>query len=150
MNKTALNFRTSNDFGYSAYDAYAFLAKKYGWQISVAGNFKPLHLLYAKGATPEGYSVWFVAHSNFISEDDTNGLWKNTIKKDLICEEWLGDSAQRRTNLILDETTRVVFAKKSSGKYYFMGVYELKEIKKNDAGNYERIYKKNSEVYPMS
>ena len=111
MNKLTLNFRTSNDLGYSAYDAYITLARRYNWDLTSAGHFKPLHLLYAKAATPEGYSPWFVAHSNFISDEDTNGFWKNTFKKDFIYEEWIGDPLKKRTNLILDETERVVFAK---------------------------------------
>ena len=146
---------TLNRFdGYSvgdvAREAFLFLGKRYGWDISHADSYGRRRLLYAEGVTPEGYSPWFIAHSNFIDSQDTNGLWKNTFEGDLIKEEWFPESLRggRRRRMIIDDTNRIVFAKKQSNNYYFMGVYCLDTIKKNSDGNYVRIYRRISDVYP--
>ena len=147
MEIRALSFNDGNDLGSVAYDAYLTLAKRYNWSLSAASSFEPRRLLFAEDVTSEGYSVWFVAHSNFISEEDTNGLWKNTFKKDLLLEEWFPE-ALKKHNPKVREPKRIVFAKKASGKYYFIGVYEVDRIEKNDDGNYVRFFQKISTKYP--
>ena len=115
----------------------------------LASNFEPRRSLYAKNATEEGYSVWFLAHSNFICEEDTNGLWKNEFKKDMLSEEWFSEAVRKyKEELLCDRSKRVVFAKKASGKYYFMGVYEPVELEKIENNYYVKIYKKVSNQYP--
>ena len=94
MSKKDLLFLNYNDeCGTSAKDAYTRYAKRYNWDLSKASNFAPRKLLYACAVTPEGYSPWFVAHSNFISADDSNGKWLNRFENDLLFEEWLPDSS---------------------------------------------------------
>ena len=150
MSKKDLLFLNYNDeCDTSAKDAYTRYAKRYNWDLSKASNFAPRKLLYARAVTPEGYSPWFVAHSNFISADDSNGKWLNRFENDLLFEEWLPDSSHLKRELTADNTRRIVFAKKSSGKYYFMGVYEPINIKRNAEGNFVKTYKRVSLVYPF-
>ncbi len=149
MIKPILSFNESNDLGTVAHRAYRMLADRYNWDLLLASNFEPRKLLYAKNATNEGYSVWFLPHSNFISEDDTNGLWKNTFKKDMLLEEWSPDAVIKHGfGLFSDKTKRVTFAKKASGKYYFMGIYEVVDIERIGENCYLKIYKKTSTQYP--
>ncbi len=143
-----LNRLTDDDFGCSAHDAYGRLSRIYDWDASLAPHFERKRLLYAKTASPEGYSVWFVAHSNFISDEDTTGVWKNTFEKDSIIEEWLPPSKRYRKELLTDNTKRIVFVKKASGKYYFMGIYEPISTVKNGIDKYTRTYKRVSDTYP--
>lgn len=150
MSTIKLSFNDGNDLGTTAHKAYAFLARRYKWDINLVKYFEPRQLLYAADATSEGYSVWFLPHSNFISEEDTNGLWKNTFNGDKIHEEWLPSIANKpHSGLHTDKSTRVVFAKKASGKYYFMGVYEVTNIEKKSNGSYVKTYNKISREYPM-
>lgn len=130
---------------------YMQLVKKYGWEIACAGKFAPHKLLYAKYATPEGYSVWFVAHSNLTSTHNSNGKWINTFKQDCLLEEWLPDGMEYHGGeLTLDNTLRVVFAKKKDGYYYFMGVYKSVSIEKKANGNPLKTYKRISTEYPFA
>lgn len=117
--------------------------------LLLASNFEPRRLLYAKNATEERYSVWFLAHSNFISEEDTNGLWKNKFKKDMLLEEWFPEAVRKyEEELFCDQTKRVVFAKKASGKYYFMGIYEPVCLEEIEDDYYVKTYKRVSTQYP--
>ena len=149
MSTTISSLNFNEDCGKSAQDAYNRFSKKFDWDTSVSSLFAPRRLLYAKAATPEGYSPWFVAHSNFISDDDTNGLWKNTFQKDMLYEEWLPESKKHQHELRQDQTTRLVFAKKASGTYYFMGVYKVYDIK-IERENPVKIYKRISTTYPIA
>lgn len=144
------NLKFNDECGTSAGDAYKIYAKRYGWNLSDAYKFGPRMLLYARSATPEGYSPWFVAHSNFISLEDSNGRWLNRFEKDLLMEEWLPDSRRYLEEMYSDNTIRIVFVKKQSGKYYFMGAYEPISIVRNEEGNYIKTYKKISTTYPFS
>lgn len=146
--KKPLKFNDGNDLGCSAYDAYGRLSRIYDWDPSCAPLFERKRLLYAKSASPEGYSVWFVAHSNFISDEDTTGVWKNTFEKDTIIEEWLPPSKRYHKGLLTDSAKRIVFVKKASGKYYFMGIYEPVGIVKNGTDKYTKTYKRVSDTYP--
>ena len=150
MSVMTLKFNDGADFGSVAHDAYRTLGKRYGWNLRYESSFEPRRLLYANGVTPEGYSVWFVAHSNFISPEDASGPWKNTFIGDEIHEEWDHLAEKRHINLYLDETERVVFAKKASGKYYFMGIYkaDLTLTYNDENGHRVKIYKKLSTEYP--
>ena len=148
--KKPLEFNVTPDLGQSAHDAYCMLAAKYDWNPLCASSFEPKHLLYAKAASPEGYSVWFVAHSNYISDDDTTDRWKNTFKNDTLIEEWLPSSKKFYKEMLTDSTKRIVFAKKASGKYYFMGIYEVVSIVKSGVATYTKTYKRISTTYPES
>ena len=147
--KDVRQLKFNDEYDTVAQKAYIICAKRYGWNISDAYKFGPRMLLYARSATPEGYSPWFVAHSNFISLEDSNGRWLNRFEKDLLFEEWLPESRRYRQEMHDDNTIRIVFVKKQSGKYYFMGAYEPIDIARNEEGNYVKTYKKISTVYPF-
>ncbi len=147
---TVLELEFGYECGTVAKDAFIVFGKRYNWDLSQSYRFGPKMLLYARSATPEGYSPWFVAHSNFIDDEDTNGRWLNRFEGDLLLEEWLPESGSYKTEMSSDNTRRIVFAKKRSGKYYFYGVYEPISIIRNEEGNYVKTYKRISKVYPIS
>lgn len=91
-------------------------------------------------ATKEGYSVWFLAHSNWT--ESKGGKWSNEIKDGTkhIIEYW--DKIDDRFNN--DTRTRVVFAKRQS-QYLFLGVYKFVE---NDWKTRTKEYEQISSYYP--
>ena len=129
---------------------YLSMVEKYGWEISCQGKFDKQQLLYVKRATGEGYSVWFVAHSNLVNKKDTNGKWKNEFQGNCLIEKWLQEGKEQLgAALTQDNTIRVTFAKKSDGYYYFMGIYKPSKIENLDDGNTVKIYERISSEYPF-
>lgn len=134
-------------YGTRAKDIYEHFCKQYGWDYTQSGRFAPQQRLYAEEVTPEGYSVLFLAHSNWT--DTEGGNWKNNITADTIEEKWY-----RYESYILTNTNiRVVFAKKTWGYqgYIFIGLYEPAGYRVEDDVNgnkyYVRIYKRISDEY---
>ena len=149
MTKNVLIFNDGSDLDTVAHSAYRMLAHCYKWNLLLASNFEPRRLLYAKNATEEGYSVWILAHSNLISEEDPNGLWKNKFKKDMLLEQRFPEAVIKyEEELYCDQTKRVVFAKKASGKYYFMGIYEPVDLEEIEDDYYVKTYKRVSTQNP--
>ena len=130
--------------------AYQTLAREFDWDLDCIDFFGTRRLLYVPDVTPEGFGVWFIAHSNFTSDNDPNEQWNNTIRGDYIFEEWLSPIPTYHKYLISDASIRVVFSKKASGNYYFLGVYAVTNIEKNEKGNYVKTYERISTVYPMN
>ena len=114
--------------------------KKYGFDNGFAWLFGRRQELYAMSATKEGYSVWFLAHSNWT--ESKGGKWSNEIKDGTkhIIEYW--DKIDDRFNN--DTRTRVVFAKRQS-QYLFLGVYKFV---KNDWKTRTKEYEQISSYYP--
>ncbi len=112
-------------FGTKARDIYVACCKRFGWDKSKGYLFGPKMLLYAEGASPEGYSPWFVAHSDW-TEDEAK-KWRNIIYADRIEEIW----KQPSDNMTEDMTLRIVFAKRRDYildyKYVFLGIYKPEE-----------------------
>ncbi len=52
-------------YGTKAQDIYDACCRKFKWDSSKRGSFGPQKTLYTMNATPENYSVWFLAHSNW-------------------------------------------------------------------------------------
>ena len=135
-------------YGTNAQNIYISLCDRFGWDISQKGKFAIMQLLYAEKATKEGYSPWFVAHSNYTETD--NGKWKNEFVGEYIREEW--EHPDER--LYTDKTTRVVFAKKNINRrkeYVFHGVYKVEriEVPEKTKSSYVKVYKRISETYPF-
>ncbi len=115
--------------GTNSRNVYEDHAARYGWDKWLANQFGRLGLpLYAPRATPEKFSVWMIAHSNWFG--DKGGQWRNTISPDEnTIEEIWDDPLSARAS---DFTTRVTFARNLNRQYEFLGVYapdrEVKRI----------------------
>ena len=109
-------------YGTRAKDVYEKMCDRFGWKRYLSGNFARQKKLYAENATPEGYAVWFAAHSNWTST--SCGVWNNTIVfGDRIDESWpLKTFYSPKYVHTLDEV-RVVFARRDY-EYTFIGVYK--------------------------
>ncbi len=134
-------------YGTRAQNIYDYCCKQFAWDHTKRGLFAPQKPLYAKGATPEGYSPLFLAHSNWTESKGSN--WTNTITETTIEEKWdtLGDDFYH------DNLTRVVFAKSKScdWNYVFIGVYKpvgYREEKLLDGKiRWIKIFERISDVY---
>ncbi len=132
---------------------YEDCAEKFGWDKWLSNQFGKQGLpLYARKATPEGFNVWFIGHSNWTTTK--GGSWTNKILKggELINEYW---DCIDNTADFYDMTYRVVFAKKKDGYYYFLGIYEVNEkpditktVEHNGKNAYVRRYRRVCENYP--
>lgn len=136
--------------GTNSRKVYQEYAERYGWDEWQANQFGKEGLpLYAPKATPEKYSVWFIAHSNWTGDDA--GQWENEISRDwnTIEEFWESHLSVRAS----DYFTRVTFAKNSMGQYIFLGVYkpdpEAKKIIRNGEIRWIKTYHCISQCYPI-
>lgn len=128
-------------YGTNSKSIYLDCCDWFGWDINQKGNFgRQGALLYAKRATPEGYSPWFITHHNLTQTK--GGEWKNTIQGDFIYEEW--DNYDER--MWEDKTIRVVFII-LSGQYYFYGLYRVYKIEMNENCKYTKTYERIKENY---
>ena len=107
-------------YGTRAQAIYDECCGKFGWDYTKRGLFAPQKPLYAAGATPEGYSPLFLAHSNWT--ETKGGNMTNVITNTTIEEKW--DTLEY--DFHHDKYTRVVFAKskKCQNNYVFIGVYK--------------------------
>ena len=150
---------TSKGYGTRAQTIYDDCCKLFGWDSQQRYLFGTQQILYAKNATPEGYSPWFLPHNNWTAT--RGGNWFNKISGDLIEEMWL----EEKIGLYRDGTTRVTFAKRE-GEYVFLGLYKPvtvetkilnhniidrhgKTIKRSGSKIWIKIYQSISDVYPM-
>lgn len=135
-------------YGTRAMDIYENCCRVFGWDYSKLGQFALKKPLYAYNATPEGYSVIFLAHSNWTDTKVRNRI--NIIQEKTLEERWreIDDDA-----FYTDTYTRVVFAKDKYGEYVFLGVYLYKETKTvtflNEEKHFVKIYKRVSSQYPL-
>lgn len=130
-------------YGTTAKEIYSQCCDVFNWEKKEIGKFGQQQELYAMDATPEKFSVWFLAHSNWTATK--NGKWHNSIdtSKGIIEEYWDDKSIARFDK---DKEPRVVFAKDKTNKYLFLGVYENESI---DEKNSVKAYRKISNVYPI-
>lgn len=101
--------------GRTAISIYEQGCKKFDWDWSKKGSFGMLKILYTEIATPEGYSVWMLPHSNKTGEN--NGKVENRIYSDY-AEQWWFDSDHPTAK----KRKRLLFYKENNG-YYFAGIY---------------------------
>ena len=104
-------------YGTSAKDIYDAGCEAFAWNQFESKNFGWQTPNYSEIATKEGYSVWFLAHSNW-TETDTACV-KNKIF-DNYMEQWWTESDHPVSTV----RKRLIFAKKDN-KYLFLGVYEF-------------------------
>lgn len=136
-------------YGTRAQEIYEDCCKKFGWDYSQRGFFAPKKPLYAYNATPEGYSVIFLAHSNWTETKAKNKI--NIIKEKTLEERWnvIDDNA-----FYTDKYIRVAFAKSKQRGYVFLGVYRYKETKTEsfpgEKTQHVKIYERISDVYSLN
>ena len=139
--KSGKTLHIGDSFGTNSKNAYLKCCDWFGWDKSEARNFgRQGALLYAKRATPEGFSPWFLSNHNL--ERTKGGKWSNTIEGEFIHEEW--DESDER--LWEDKTVRVVFLK-LSGNYRFFGLYQVDNIELKANGKYTKRYKRITKEY---
>lgn len=128
--------------GTNSKNIYLDCCESFGWDKTKQNSFgRQGAKLYSKGATPEGYSPWFISHHNLTQTK--GGSWSNTIEGDFIYEKW--DNYE--TDLWNDKTERVVFIKLNA-EYYFWGVFGFLEIKRGEDNKYSKVYKRIKRSYP--
>ena len=138
--QTSLIFKQS--CGTNSKEIYTRCCDRFGWDEEKRYLFgsqgRPL---YAKGATPEGYSAWFISHSNLTNTK--GGSHTNTIVGNFICEHW----DKEGEGLWDDKTTRAVFVKVDS-TYFFYGVYRFCQVDTSSDYTHIKIYERIAENYP--
>ena len=109
-------------YGKVALYIYDSCCRNLNFRRILRDSFMKRRLLFATNATPEGYSVWMLPHSNLTG--DASNCWANVIEGDIIYEAW---------NIMEDygnnNAHRVTFVKQGNGEYVFMGVYQLERVK---------------------
>ncbi len=95
------------DAGCDAFAWNSYESKYFGWQTPN----------YSENATKEGYSVWFLAHSNW-TESNASDV-KNKIFETYM-EQWWTESDHPRST----SRKRLIFAKKDN-RYIFLGVFQF-------------------------
>lgn len=139
--RTELSF--GNICGTNSRTFYLECCSDFGWEKNQSDKFGTFGaLLYAKGATPEGYSPWFLSHHDLTQT--TGGSWSNIIEEDVIYEKW----HVFKPGLFDDKTSRVVFIKLEK-QYYFYGVFCVDSIEKDKDYKYIKKYKRISKKYPI-
>ena len=132
--------------GTKAIDIYDRCCKEYGWNSSWRGQFAQQKRLFARNATPEGYSVWMIVHNSSYEPYNEEHSWYDFIKGDTIEEVWLGEI----TEFFQDTSTRVTFVKTPVG-YKFWGIYELADVEEREINKKTRAlktYKRIKTAYP--
>ena len=108
-------------YGKKALNIYDLCCVKFNFCISKRENFNIRRILFAPNATPEGYAVWMLPHSNYTG--DASSTWANIIEGDTIYEIWNIYDYENNNE------KRVTFLKQGNGEYVFMGVYKLEEVR---------------------
>ena len=111
------------NYGTVAEKVYENCCDKFDWRLGEKGKFGKQKKLYSDIATLEGYSVWFLAHNNYMDESlDEAIAARNVYNKvsETYMEQWWGTSNHPRAG----ERKRVIFAKQN-GCYVFLGIYRF-------------------------
>lgn len=135
--------RFGNKFCPNSLTIYMECCEDFGWKMSESNNFgRHGAKLYAKSATPEGYSPWFLSHHELTQT--SGGIWHNVIQDDIIYEKW------DRVNFDFydDETKRVVFIRLGAD-YYFHGVFCVDGREVDEQYKCIKRYKRISKEYPV-
>ncbi len=152
------NYRLFNGLpcGTNTRKIYEEFAEKFGWDKFQANQFgRQGAPLYARKATPEGYNVWCIGHSNWT--EDKGGDWSNEISygEEFIDEYW--EDISHDYNDFISLRYRVTFAKKKGSGYHFLGVYEVcenpdtsKKVLHNDKSVWVKHYHRICENYPIN
>lgn len=127
--KTITQLSKGDCLGTRSGDIYwAFVDNEnFKWNPKVGGSFGRQKRLYAKDATPEGYSVWMLAHSSYNgSIAKSEKVFNNIEDNGDIVEIW--NENTEVPDYVLGEK-RVVLVKNACGQYIFWGIVETSEVR---------------------
>ena len=65
--------------GRKAIENYDKCCELFHFKSVLRGSFAPQKMLYARNATPEGYSVWMVAHTSLNEKFNDKNRWFNYV-----------------------------------------------------------------------
>ena len=159
-NSTKIRLLCGKECGTNSKKIYEKYAEMYGWDRRQSSQFGAQgQPLYAREATPEGYSVWCISYSNL--NDKKGGQWRNRFSDDKDTNDLIEELWEYRTHDRLHDfsetTTRIVFAKNRKGEYEFFGVYKCvsrsekrEKIEWADAYGYVKTYRRISKFYPFN
>lgn len=111
------NLIRGNYYGTSATSIFSACCEAFSWDESEFKHFGWNTPNYSDIATKEGYSVWFLAHSNWTATD--NSKVRNVISETYIEQLWDVVNHPKATT-----RKKLVFAKKDN-LYMFLGIYEF-------------------------
>lgn len=144
--KNKLEFDLFTYYGGNSLDVYSACCKTFSWNNDLSYNFGKLwSSLFADNATPEGYAVWFLAHSNY-SSNLINQPWINKISDN---QDTIFELCNEGNKLFDLASNRVVFAKTSNGKYVFLGIYKFINKIQLKNGSKLHVFKRISNIYPV-
>lgn len=109
-------------YGTNGHEIYLMCCKVFGFRTDKHGHFVKQQSMYADDATPEGYSVWFLPHSN-LTGTKSEGK-NNVIAGDLVKFSW--DNKKHNETKVNKGERRLLFVK-DRGVYYFAGLIECVE-----------------------
>ena len=141
------HFLTVNyNYGTVAQDIYISCCKEFGWDEEQKEKFGEQNVLYAKEATQEGFSPWFLAKHNWNEPvekiEDMQGrcFMRYHDSGGDIAEFWL----EPPEDFYSDWTGRIVFANSENG-YVFLGECMPSEIRERIIDG-KRIYEKSYKI----
>lgn len=141
------HFLTVNyNYGTVAQDIYINCCKEFGWDEEQKEKFGEQNVLYAKEATQEGFSPWFLAKHNWNEPvekiEDMQGrcFMRYHDSGGDIAEFWL----EPPEDFYSDWTGRIVFANSENG-YVFLGECMPSEIRERIIDG-KRIYEKSYKI----
>lgn len=142
--KTITELHKGDCLGTRSGDIYWDLVENenFKWNPEVGGNFGRQKRLYSKDATPEGYSVWMLAHSSYNDSIAKSERVFNRIEenKDIV-ECWSENHPM--PDYVMGEK-RVIFVKNACGQYIFWGIVETSEVRSEAK---EAVHKYISDTY---
>lgn len=136
------HFLTANyNYGTVAQDIYISCCKEFGWDEGQKEKFGEQNILYAKEATQEGFSPWFLAKHNWNEPvEKIEDMQGRCFIKGSVAEFWLEPPEE----FYSDWTDRIVFANSENG-YVFLGECAPSGITERIIGG-KRIYEKSYEI----
>lgn len=129
--KTIKELHKGDCLGTRSGDIYNDLTENdnFKWNPEVAWNFGRQRRLYSKNCTPEGYSVWMLAHSSYNNSVSKSERIVNSIMENGDVIETWNENAEMSEYEIGE--IRVVFVKNACGQYIFWGLLKTEDIIKD-------------------
>lgn len=137
----------NTSYGTNGQEIYLKCCESFFWNFSEKGKFGGQKIMFSENAA-DGYSVWFLPHSNFTGDRAESGKWENYVSPPYIWEKY--DNKEIPMTFGDKRITFVRMYNEASCKYeyVFMGIYQSYEIIKSEEDNLVLKYKRISEEYP--
>ena len=123
-------------FGKTAKEVYDVLCKKYDWNDTMFNDVDDeyikqavLNLNETHKVSSEGYSVWFLEHSQLNPQKDNNYPWEATVSSDW---NFITDKAKTKEAWLAGRFNKLpvghkvcIFVRDLDGCFMFLGIYKL-------------------------